>query len=186
MTLAGSRSGWLLRPVAPAEGLDVTCQDLSVLPLLEEPVSSGRSGRFYVPMHTATRIAVSVLGRVRSLNPNAHICFYGLYATVNADYLRGLGVQTLLGGEFEKDLAALARQLGSGQSGNIPENTRIGMERLQFKVPDRSDLPDLVSYARLDLGNGQTRTVGYTEASRGCKHLCRHCPIVPVYQGPFG
>jgi len=27
--------------------------------------------------------------------------------------------------------------------------------------------------------------VGYTEASRGCKHLCRHCPIVPVYKGVF-
>jgi hypothetical protein len=27
--------------------------------------------------------------------------------------------------------------------------------------------------------------VGYTEASRGCKHLCRHCPIVPVYNGVF-
>ena len=175
-----SPAGWLRR-----EGVDVTCQDLSVLPLLEEPVRAADLVAFYVPMHTATRIAVSVLGRVRSLNPNAHICFYGLYATVNADYLRGLGVQTLLGGEFEKDLAALARQLGSGQSGNIPENTRIGMERLQFKVPDRSDLPDLVSYARLDLGNGQTRTVGYTEASRGCKHLCRHCPVVPVYQGAF-
>jgi hypothetical protein len=27
--------------------------------------------------------------------------------------------------------------------------------------------------------------VGYTEASRGCRHLCRHCPVVPVYQGQF-
>ena len=27
--------------------------------------------------------------------------------------------------------------------------------------------------------------MSYTEASRGCKHLCRHCPIVPVYQGAF-
>jgi radical SAM superfamily enzyme YgiQ (UPF0313 family) len=27
--------------------------------------------------------------------------------------------------------------------------------------------------------------VGYTEASRGCKHLCRHCPIVPIYEGRF-
>ncbi len=27
--------------------------------------------------------------------------------------------------------------------------------------------------------------MGYTEASRGCKHFCRHCPIVPVYQGIF-
>jgi hypothetical protein len=33
--------------------------------------------------------------------------------------------------------------------------------------------------------DGTMRTVGYTEASRGCKHLCRHCPIVPVYGGRF-
>jgi hypothetical protein len=24
-----------------------------------------------------------------------------------------------------------------------------------------------------------------TEASRGCKHFCRHCPVVPVYRGLF-
>jgi hypothetical protein len=35
------------------------------------------------------------------------------------------------------------------------------------------------------LPGGTHRTAGYTEASRGCKHLCRHCPIVPVYQGQF-
>ena len=27
--------------------------------------------------------------------------------------------------------------------------------------------------------------VGYTEASRGCRHLCRHCPVVPIYNGQF-
>jgi hypothetical protein len=35
------------------------------------------------------------------------------------------------------------------------------------------------------LPNGTSRVVGYTEASRGCKHRCRHCPIVPVYGGRF-
>jgi radical SAM family protein len=33
--------------------------------------------------------------------------------------------------------------------------------------------------------DGTRRVVGSTEASRGCKHLCRHCPVVPVYQGQF-
>jgi radical SAM family protein len=33
--------------------------------------------------------------------------------------------------------------------------------------------------------DGETRLVGYTEASRGCLHLCRHCPIVPIYEGQF-
>jgi len=35
------------------------------------------------------------------------------------------------------------------------------------------------------LPGGGYRVVGSTEASRGCKHLCRHCPIVPVYNGVF-
>ena len=29
------------------------------------------------------------------------------------------------------------------------------------------------------------RVAGATEATRGCKHRCRHCPIVPVYDGQF-
>jgi radical SAM superfamily enzyme YgiQ (UPF0313 family) len=33
--------------------------------------------------------------------------------------------------------------------------------------------------------DGSRRTMGSTDATRGCKHLCRHCPIVPVYQGQF-
>ncbi|MCB0079236.1 MAG: radical SAM protein, partial [Anaerolineales bacterium] len=37
----------------------------------------------------------------------------------------------------------------------------------------------------MHLGNGTTRITGYVEATRGCKHTCRHCPIVPVYNGRF-
>jgi len=40
-------------------------------------------------------------------------------------------------------------------------------------------------YAHLIVPGDGYRIVGSTEASRGCKHLCRHCPIVPVYKGVF-
>jgi len=40
-------------------------------------------------------------------------------------------------------------------------------------------------YAHLIVPGHGYRIVGSTEASRGCKHLCRHCPIVPVYKGVF-
>src|SRR5262249_49381445 len=40
-----------------------------------------------VPMHTAMRLGVRVANRIRELNPRAVICFYGLYASLNADYL---------------------------------------------------------------------------------------------------
>jgi hypothetical protein len=52
-------------------------------------------------------------------------------------------------------------------------------------VPDRGLLPGLERYAHVKLPGGGSRVAGYTEASRGCKHLCRHCPIVPVYGGRF-
>jgi hypothetical protein len=52
-------------------------------------------------------------------------------------------------------------------------------------VPDRSDLPAPDRYAAISWPDGTSRVVGYTEASRGCKHLCRHCPVVPVYNGRF-
>ena len=65
-------------------------------------------------MHTATRLALPVIDRVRELNPAAHICAYGLYAPANADLLRARGVGTILGGEFEADLVALARAIGNG------------------------------------------------------------------------
>jgi len=35
------------------------------------------------------------------------------------------------------------------------------------------------------LPDGGHRITGYTEATRGCKHFCRHCPIVPIYSGQF-
>ena len=160
-------------------GAEVACLDLSREPLAPETVSAAELIAFYVPMHTATRLAVALLPAVREMNPRAHVCFYGLYAPVNENYLRGLGVNTVLGGEFEEGLAALARNLGARQS------STISLARQEFRVPDRRGLVPLEKYARLIMPGGESRTVGYTEASRGCKHLCRHCPIVPVYNGTF-
>ena len=61
----------------------------------------------------------------------------------------------------------------------------VHLDKIEFRVPDRSGLPPLSRYARLELPDGGERIVGFAEASRGCKHLCRHCPIVPVYDGRF-
>jgi len=61
----------------------------------------------------------------------------------------------------------------------------ISLDRLNFRVPDRAGLPPLREYAHVVLPEGGFLVAGYTEASRGCKHLCRHCPIVPVYGGLF-
>jgi radical SAM superfamily enzyme YgiQ (UPF0313 family) len=141
---------------------------------------------FYVPMHTATRIAAHVAQHVKELNLRAHLCFYGLYAPMNEAFLRSLGAHTILGGEFEAGLLSLVRRLEAGRPDTAPQpEPVISLARQRFLVPDRQDLPPLFTYARLIMGPEQQRTAGYTEASRGCKHLCRHCPIVPVYAGRF-
>ncbi|MBI4640745.1 MAG: radical SAM protein, partial [Candidatus Tectomicrobia bacterium] len=122
------------------------------------------------------------------LNPAAHLCFYGLYAPMNEGFLRKLGADTSLGGEFEEGLVSLFRRIRTDKNESNQRSQLeplISLAKQKFLVPDRSDLFPLVSYAQVDLGNGERRIVGYTEASRGCKHLCRHCPIVPVYNGQF-
>jgi radical SAM superfamily enzyme YgiQ (UPF0313 family) len=170
-------------------GANVTCLDLAIERLDERAVAAADLIAFYVPMHTATRLAAGFVARVKHLNPTAHLCFYGLYAPVNEAFLRGLGADTILGGEFEAGLVALVERLAAHGadapvSAGQPEPT-ISLARQTFRVPDRAGLPPLQQYAHVILASGEPWIVGYTEASRGCKNLCRHCPIVPVYGGRF-
>ena len=164
-----SPAAWLRRA-----GHTVTCADLSIEQLPEGAVRDADLIAFHLPMHTATRLAVPVIARVKRLNPEARLCCFGLYAPLNEAYLRSLGVHSIIGGEFEAELASMPE----------PGATIVPLERLQFQQPDRSGLPPLFEYAHLRV-NGAKKIAGYTEASRGCKHLCRHCPIVPVYNGTF-
>lgn len=167
-------------------GASVTCLDLAVQYLDEEPIATADLVAFYVPMHTATRIAASFAERVKEINPRVHLCFYGLYAPVNEGFLRELGAGTILGGEFEEGLVALAERLSTGTTSLTQQaEPVVSLARQRFRVPDRDGLPELQRYAHLKLTNGRSRVVGNTEASRGCKNLCRHCPIVPVYGGRF-
>jgi radical SAM superfamily enzyme YgiQ (UPF0313 family) len=165
-----SPQAWLAR-----EGHTVTCADLAVESFPVAAVRDADLVAFYLPMHTATRLAMPLIERVKKLNPWARLACYGLYAPINADLLRGLGVEAIAGGEFESSLVKWA----GGEA--IPE---ISFERQTFLTPTRASLPALNLYAKLHKG-GESKVVGYTEASRGCKHLCRHCPVVPVYHGKF-
>jgi radical SAM superfamily enzyme YgiQ (UPF0313 family) len=172
-----------------ARGHDVSCLDLTREALDEEVILAADLISFYVPMHTATRLAAGLIPKVRETNPLAHICFYGLYAPVNEGYLRGLGVGTVLGGEFEEGLASLASRLqhdaANGNSSAKQPEPVISLARQKFLVPDRAGMLEPAKYARVVMPGGEHRVVGSTEATRGCKHLCRHCPIVPVYNGAF-
>jgi hypothetical protein len=171
----------------------VVSMDLARQALHEPAIKEADLIAIYLPMHTATRLAAQILPGLRAQNPGAHFCCYGLYAPMNEAYLRSLGVSTILGGEFENGLVHLAERLshsngsnGNGVARSVPqEESLISLERLKFEVPDRSGMPALQKYAHLIIPGDGYRIVGSTEASRGCKHLCRHCPIVPVYNGAF-
>jgi radical SAM superfamily enzyme YgiQ (UPF0313 family) len=172
-----------------AGGHSVVSLDLTRETLEDEQILVADLICFYVPMHTATRLAAGLIPRARKINLHAHICFYGLYAPVNEEYLRGLGVGTILGGEFEEGLVDLALRLHQGAAnGNSSGRQRepvISLARQKFLVPDRAGMLEPAKYARVVMPSGEHRVAGSTEATRGCKHLCRHCPIVPVYNGAF-
>jgi radical SAM superfamily enzyme YgiQ (UPF0313 family) len=177
-----SPTAWLRK-----RGHTVSCLDISRQALNHQVVQQAGLIAFYVPMHTATRLTLELIETIRRLNPTAHLCAYGLYAPLAAEMLRARGISSLLGGEFEQALVDLVEHLqGLSALPQIhPLDSNIALGRLRFQVPDRTGLPPLKSYAHLVLPSGEHRVAGYTEASRGCKHHCRHCPIVPVYEGVF-
>src|SRR5947208_226614 len=95
-----SAAAWLKR-----EGAEVTCLDVAVQPAPADPqIEEAAIVGLYVPMHTATRLAIPLIQRIRRVNPRAHVCCFGLYAAMNQEVLRGLGAQTILSGEFEPGL----------------------------------------------------------------------------------
>src|SRR5713101_7400201 len=99
-------------------GHTVACCDLTRQGLDAAAVGAAELIAIYLPMHTATRLACKLIPSLREQNPGAHICCYGLYAPMNAAYLRSLGVGTVLGGEFEGGLVRLAERLNGAQSRN--------------------------------------------------------------------
>jgi radical SAM superfamily enzyme YgiQ (UPF0313 family) len=160
-------------------GVDVDCVDTSREPLNDEHIRAASLVAFYLPMHTATRLAGPLLQRVRVVNPRAELAAYGLYAPLNRVWLEERGTR-VLGPDAEEELVTLA--LGPEPRAQSPEPKAKSRGR---HVPDRTTLLPLTRYAALQMPDGTRRVVGSTDATRGCKHLCRHCPIVPVYQGRF-
>jgi radical SAM superfamily enzyme YgiQ (UPF0313 family) len=172
-------------------GHEVRTLDTSVEPWSDGLVAWADAVAFSVPMHTAMRLALRAASAVRAARPELPICLYGLYATVSRDVILGPGglADHAIAGEFEPALVAwvdgLAAPATAGLGGrNAPGGKAVvdlGRHR-PAAAPDRAGLPALDRYARLAIG-GEERIAGYVEASRGCVHRCRHCPIPVVYDG---
>jgi radical SAM superfamily enzyme YgiQ (UPF0313 family) len=169
--------------------------DLAVNRIDETAARRARLIALSVPMHTALRLGVVAAARLRDLNPDAHLCFYGLYASLNAAALFASGADSIIGGEVEEPLLRLAQDLGRAgaarETGAPVPGVRTRrhpagpwIAKAPFAVPDRTLLPPLDGYVRLE-ADGAEMVAGHVEASRGCLHLCRHCPIPPVYRGRF-
>ncbi len=174
-----SATAWLRRA-----GFQVACVDASLDPVEDRALASAAVVGVSLSMHTATRLAMPLIRRIRRVNPGCRLCCFGLYAPLNEALLRAEGVDAVLGPEFEEALVDLAGAAGQGLRPAKGAGRATAIPRLAFIPPDRSALPPLARYARLRIGD-ESRVVGYTEATRGCKHRCRHCPIVPVYGGAF-
>jgi radical SAM superfamily enzyme YgiQ (UPF0313 family) len=164
--------------------------DTAVDPLDDDTIAGAGLVAISVPMHTALRLGTQIAARVRAINPEARICFYGLYAWLNADHLLRVHGDYVIGGEHERPLLDLVRAIEAGDTGPIPgvsdhlHRHEPVIERTVFPMPARESLPEMSKYARLML-DGVAIPAGYTEATRGCHHTCRHCPVVPIYGGRF-
>ncbi|HKN88154.1 MAG TPA: CUAEP/CCAEP-tail radical SAM protein [Nitrospiraceae bacterium] len=182
--------------------------DIAVEAFDAERVKQARFIGISVPMHTALRLGVRVATLIHDVNPACQICIFGLYGSINAEYLLSGVADFVIGGEYEMPLVNLVNALdqkpvtvrsdhdeegqrerdlppleGVSRRGRIvsPSLTRFPVTA---PAPSRTSLPSLTRYVHLEY-RGMEQVVGYVEASRGCLHTCLHCPIVPVYEGRF-
>jgi hypothetical protein len=164
---------------------EVECLDLSQQKLTAKVLAPANVVFIYLSMLTATRIAVEAMPRIKQMAPRARIAVFGWYAPVNEEFLRGLGVDAVFGGESETDMLTYAESLSAADEHPARHQAVVNLKRIDFMVPDRHSLPALEKYSQLIFPDGNRRVMGFTETTRGCKHLCRHCPVVPVYNGRF-
>jgi radical SAM superfamily enzyme YgiQ (UPF0313 family) len=201
--------GFLERAGYTPDVMDIAVESLAV-----DKATRAEFVGICVPMHTALRLGVHVATHIRRINPTCHICFYGLYASLNAEYLLEHHADSIIGPEYEMPLVKLVDSLADGahleiagvlqhqSAESLQDNPRFkstlkhlharasvskpgsDLSTEPLAVPSRRRLPSLDRYAQLE-HQSITYLAGYVEATRGCKHLCLHCPIPPVYEGKF-
>lgn len=126
-----------------------------------------------VPMHTALRLALAAIDRIRMENPQTPVALIGLYAPV-AERIGMLRPGDLASSGIDpSELLTWASRLGPR---SLHATTQEGL------LPRRDLLPPLDRYAHLEQ-DGVEVLVGAVEATTGCSHRCKHCPVPLVYNG---
>ena len=159
-------------------GHEVRTLDLAVEPWDDALVAWAEVVAFSTPMHTALRLATTAASRIRSRRADLPLAVYGLYAAVTGN---DGPFDRAIAGEYEEQLVDW---ITSVEQGTPSTGTTTFRGRSTFGLPDRSGLPGLDRYARLLCGQDSV-LVGSVEASHGCRHQCRHCPLPTVYAGRF-
>ena len=154
-------------------GHHVAVLDLAIEPMSPEILDEVDAVGISVPMHTAKRLADELTAEIRDREPTMPIAHYGLYAgagDTDSDVVS-------IAGEYESGLESWLASIDSGAP--MAHNP---LAKSKFAVPDRTGLPQLTSYARVETESG-TKLAGAVEATHGCRHRCRHCPLPVVYDG---
>ena len=162
-----------LHLASPAATLEAAGHEVRTLDISVEEWDNGLADwaeavAFSVPMHTAMRLALEGAAAVKARDRGKPVCFYGLYATA-----AGPDVDHVIAGEYEASLLGFVDGAGG---------VSLDLGRQRTVLPSRRALPTLDRYARLSVG-AEERLAGYVEASHGCAHRCRHCPVPVVYDG---
>ena len=158
-------------------GLDIAVENMD-----ESALRLARFVGISVPMHTALRLGVRVAELIRAMNPACHLCFYGLYASINAEYLLQRLADSVVGGEYEIPLRSLIEALDRGQAISLLEgvssrNRVVGpccnvfIQRPRPSPIPSQVAPDYRCWTNM-LGSNRTARNGWSGTSRPVVDVC--------------
>ncbi len=126
---------------------------------------------------------------IRGKNPQAHICFYGPYASLNRERLLECGDSCIIG-DWEKPIVELANAVLKGEEWTRVENVysrtnkspKFKFYRDECLVPARHLLPSVRTYQNTFIEKvvNKKMMVGNVETTRGCHHTCKFCSVFAV------
>ncbi len=185
MTLAGSRSAsHRRRPGCAVRAWTWRAWTRPGTQLEDEQIAAASLVAFYLPMHTATRLAAPLIARARRVNPvGAAVRLRALRAAQRRVAARAGRARTC---SARKPRATWLRW-SRHDDVQVPQHgARASMRAAGVHSSRSRRAAAAAALCRAaDARRHRARVAGSTDATRGCKHLCRHCPIVPVYAGQF-